>query len=101
MFRKVIPLILVVVFQLTGCAVNPVTGERNFQIYGAEWEKQIGAEMYAPLKQSQGGDFIVDPELTRYVQSVGERLANQARRKEELDFEFSVLNDLLLKTRIL
>jgi predicted Zn-dependent protease len=93
MFKKLIPLILALTFQVTGCAVNPVTGERNFQIYGTDWEQQVGAEMYAPLKQSQGGDFIIDPELTVYVQSVGERLAEQARRKEQLDFEFSVLND--------
>jgi predicted Zn-dependent protease len=49
--------------------------------------------MYAPLKQSQGGDLVVDPELTAYVQSVGNRLAEQARRKDQLDYEFSVLND--------
>ncbi len=79
--------------QLSGCATNAVTGERNFQFYGEEWEQQVGAQMYAPLKQSQGGDLVLDPQLTAYVQSVGDRLANQARRKEQLDFEFSVLND--------
>jgi predicted Zn-dependent protease len=78
---------------LSGCATNAVTGERNFQFYGEEWEQQVGAQMYAPLKQSQGGDLVLDPQLTAYVQSVGDRLANQARRKEQLDFEFSVLND--------
>lgn len=79
--------------QLSGCAVNAVTGERNFQFYGEEWEQQVGAQMYAPLKQSQGGDLVLDPQLTAYVQSVGDRLASQARRKEQLDFEFSILND--------
>lgn len=93
MFKKAIPLVLILTIQLTGCAVNAVTGERNLQFYGSDWEKQIGAEMYAPLKQSQGGDFIIDPQLTKYVQGVGERLAQQARRKDDLDFEFSVLND--------
>lgn len=93
MFKKFVPLILILTVQVSGCAVNAVTGERNFQIYGTDWEKQVGAQMYSPMKQSQGGDFIIDPELTRYVQQVGERLARQARRKDELDFEFSVLND--------
>jgi len=79
--------------QLSGCATNAVTGERNLQFYGEDWEKQIGAQMYAPLKQSQGGDLLLDPELTNYVQSVGNRLANQARRKDQLDYEFSILND--------
>ncbi len=45
------------------------------------------------MRQSQGGDFLIDPELTAYVQSVGKRLAAQARRKDELQFEFNVLND--------
>ena len=61
MMKKFFLLILLVTMQITGCTVNPVTGERNFQIYGTEWEQQIGAEMYAPMKQSQGGEFIVDP----------------------------------------
>jgi len=93
MFKKIIPLGFLLTLQISGCTVNPVTGERNFQIYGSDWEKQVGAQTYAPMKQSQGGDFILDPELTRYVQDVGQRLATQARRKDELKFEFSVLND--------
>ncbi|MCJ7814704.1 MAG: M48 family metalloprotease [Xanthomonadales bacterium] len=84
---------LVATAGLSSCAVNPVTGDRNFQIYGTDWEKDVGAQMYAPMKQSQGGEFILDPELTAYVQEVGNRLAAKARRKDELQFEFSVLND--------
>jgi len=91
--KKFILAILVATLGLTACSVNPVTGERNFQIYGTDWERQVGAQMYAPMKQSQGGEFILDPELTAYVQGVGERLAENARRKDELDYEFSILND--------
>lgn len=91
-FYNVLGLLLVLCV-LSACAVNPVTGERHLQFYGEDWEKQVGEQMYAPLKQSQGGDFILDPQLTTYVQSVGNRLADQARRAEQLDFEFSVLND--------
>jgi predicted Zn-dependent protease len=76
-----------------GCQVNPVTGERHVQFYGTDWEQKTGSGLYAPMRQSQGGDFKMDPELTRYVQSVGGRLAGQARRKDELQFEFHVLND--------
>ena len=36
---------------------------------------------------------MLDPELTAYVQEVGDRLAEKARRGNELDFEFSILND--------
>jgi predicted Zn-dependent protease len=77
---------------LTGCAVNPVTGERNFSIYGSAWEQQVGSQMYAPMKQSQGGDYVLDQELTAYLGEVGHRLAAQARRKDQLQFEFSIIN---------
>ena len=83
---------LVALSNLGGCAVNPVTGERNFQVYGSNWENQVGTQMYAPMRQSQGGDFVLDRELTAYVNEVGQRLASQARRKEDLDFEFSIIN---------
>jgi predicted Zn-dependent protease len=45
------------------------------------------------MKQSQGGEFILDPELNAYVREVGSHLAEQARRKEQLNFEFAILND--------
>ena len=91
--KKLLLSIFVAALGLSACSVNPVTGERNFQIYGADWEQQVGNQMYAPMKQSQGGEFILDPELTTYVQGVGQRLANQARRKSELEYEFSILNN--------
>jgi predicted Zn-dependent protease len=76
---------------LAGCAVNPVTGERNLNFMSEDWERTVGAEQYAPLRQAQGGDFIVDPELTAYVQGIGDNLAAQAKR--DFDWEFHILND--------
>ena len=93
MLKKLLLPVLIASLGLAACSVNPVTGERNFQIYGADWEREVGSQMYAPMKQSQGGEFILDPELTSYVEEIGDRLAGQARRKDELDFEFSFLND--------
>jgi len=89
-------LILAVLIAVTGisaCAVNEVTGKRHFQVYGDDWEQQVGAQLYAPMKQSQGGEFILDPELTEYVRQVGQQLAQRARRKDQLEFEFAILND--------
>jgi len=76
---------------LAGCAVNPVTGERDLNFMSEDWERSVGVEQYAPLRQAQGGDFIVDPELTAYVQGIGDNLAAHAKR--DLDWEFHVLND--------
>lgn len=93
MMQKLILSMLIATSGLAACSVNPVTGERNFQFYGSDWEREVGSEMYAPMKQSQGGEFILDPELTAYVEEVGDRLAAKARRKGELDFEFGIIND--------
>jgi len=92
MMMKRLLLTCLTAINLTACAVNAVTGERNFQIYGSEWEQQAGEQMYGPMKQSQGGDFILDPKLDAYLKEVGDRLALQARRKDEFQFEFSIIN---------
>lgn len=75
---------------LIGCATNPVTGKRELSLVGEGTEINIGAEQYSPSRQSQGGDYVVDPELTRYVQGVGNRLAAVSNR--ELPYEFQVIN---------
>jgi predicted Zn-dependent protease len=80
--RKLLIYFLVATVSLTACSVNPVTGKTNFQIYDSDWEREVGAQMYAPMKQSQGGEFILDPELTAYVVYVANRLPSQARGKD-------------------
>jgi predicted Zn-dependent protease len=76
---------------LVACGVNPVTGKNELNLVGESTELKIGAENYAPSRQMQGGDFTVDPELTRYVNDVGQKLAAVSDRK--LPYEFTVLNN--------
>jgi predicted Zn-dependent protease len=78
-------------FLLAGCAVNPVTGQRELSFISEQRELSIGAEQYSPSQQSQGGEFSVDPQLTAYVQGVGQRLAAVSDR--QLPYEFVVLNN--------
>jgi predicted Zn-dependent protease len=75
---------------LAGCATNPVTGENELSLYGEGWERQVGEQQYAPMRQAQGGDFDFDRSLVDYVQDVGQRLAAQSDR--DLPYEFEVLN---------
>ena len=91
--RRLLIAILSISFALTGCSTNPVTGEKNFILpnLDEDWEREVGQQMYAPMRQSQGGDYTLDPALTAYVESVGGRLAAQAKR--DLPYEFHVLND--------
>ena len=76
---------------VTGCAVNPVTGKRELAIVSEGQELAIGAEQYGPSQQSEGGVWQIDPELTRYVDYVGQRVARVSDR--DLPYEFVVLNN--------
>jgi predicted Zn-dependent protease len=89
-FRALVVLIVPVCFTLSGCGINPVTGKREIQFVSEAQELQIGEQQYAPTRQSEGGDFKQLPELTKYVNEVGQKLAGVADRK--LPYEFVVLN---------
>ena len=80
-------------FLLAGCATNPVTGKKDFILVSGQQEVEMGRQNYAPMLQSQGGAYDVDPELTAYVQSVGSKLAVVAAEDAPLPYEFTVLNN--------
>ncbi|MGB8326911.1 MAG: M48 family metalloprotease [Steroidobacteraceae bacterium] len=82
---------LLTALALAACGTNPVTGKRELQLVPESQEIAIGNEQYAPSRQMQGGDLVIDPELTAYINSVGQKLAAVADRK--LPYEFSILNN--------
>ena len=90
---KQIFVLLLTAFSLliTQCGVNPVTKKREFQVISESQEVAMGSQNYSPARQSQGGDYIIDPELTAYVQGIGKRLAAVSDR--QLPYEFIILND--------
>jgi len=73
------------------CVVNPVTGERELGIISTEQQISMGKQQYVPAQQMQGGQYIVDPGVTAYVQQVGQRIA--AVSDVALPYEFVVLNN--------
>ena len=75
----------------SACGINPVTKKREFQLVSEAQEISIGQQNYSPARQSQGGDYILDQELTAYIQSIGNKLAAVSDRK--LPYEFTVIND--------
>jgi beta-barrel assembly-enhancing protease len=77
---------------MIGCGTNPVTKKTEFQFVSQEKEIAIGSQQYSPARQSQGGDYVLDPELTAYVQNIGNRLAAVSDRPD-LPYEFVVIND--------
>jgi predicted Zn-dependent protease len=76
---------------ISACGTNPVTKKTEFQFVSQDKEIAIGEQNYSPARQSQGGDYIIDPELTAYVDGIGKRLAAVSDRPE-LPYEFVVLN---------
>lgn len=83
--------LLVLALSVSTCGVNPVTKKRELQFVSEEKEIAIGTQNYSPTRQSQGGDYVLDPELTAYVQSIGDKLAAVSDRK--LPYEYAVIND--------
>ncbi|MCW8195624.1 M48 family metalloprotease [Proteobacteria bacterium 005FR1] len=77
---------------LGGCTQNPVTGQSEFSLVSAQQEVAIGEQNYQPSVQAQGGRYVVDPELTIYVNSLGQKLAAVSDRPK-LPYEFLVLNN--------
>jgi beta-barrel assembly-enhancing protease len=75
---------------MAGCVINPVTGDRELALVSADQEIAIGEQQYEPSQQMQGGEYTLDPELTSYVASVGQKLAAVSDR--QLPYEFVVLN---------
>jgi len=82
---------------LASCGTNPVTGKRELQFVSESQEIQTGAQNYAPMRQSEGGDYVVLPDLTAYVNEVGQKLVAVSDRvtlsERKLPFEFKVLNN--------
>ena len=88
--RRLAFLLFLILF-IYGCAVNPVTGENELALISESEEISIGQKNYVPSRQMQGGDYTVNPELTVYVNTVGQKLAKVSDRK--LPYEFKVLNN--------
>lgn len=79
------------VLMLQACSTNPVTGQSELALVSTQEEIALGEQHYVPGRQSQGGDYVADPSLVKYVDRVGQKLAKHADRK--LPYEFSVINN--------
>lgn len=85
-------LFLTAALVITGCAVNPVTGENELSLVSPEQEISIGEQQYAPAQQSQGGQYYIDPTLQAYISEVGMKLA-KVSHQPDLPYKFVVLNN--------
>ncbi len=84
-------LFLLSILWISGCVTNPVTGESEFGFVSTAQEIAIGEQQYGPSQQTQGGEYIVDPELSDYVTQIGNNVAKFSNIA--LPYEFVVLNN--------
>jgi predicted Zn-dependent protease len=75
---------------LAGCAINPVTGERELALISEGQEVELGTQVAADVERSLG--LVDDPALQEYVEDIGQRMARDSERPE-LPWSFGVIDD--------
>ncbi|MFP3940495.1 MAG: M48 family metalloprotease [Thermoanaerobaculia bacterium] len=91
--RRTLPAALVALALLVsagGCATNPVTGRPQFTLITVQQEIEMGRQAHEQVLESIGAHE--DPELQRYVDRIGQRLA-QASERPDLPWTFTVVDD--------
>ena len=73
----------------TGCAVNPITGEKELMFFPESQDIAIG-QKYAPEVEKQMGGRVADAGLQNYLDSVGHRIA-AVSHKRNLEYHFVAL----------
>lgn len=74
---------------LANCAVNPVTGRQNFVMMSESEEVRTGKKSDEEVRKEYG--VYDNPALQRYVNEVGQRLA-QTSHRSTLEYHFTVVD---------
>jgi predicted Zn-dependent protease len=80
---------LIILFILTGCSVNPVTGQKDFVMMSENQEISLGKKYHAQVLQQTPA--YKDQDLQNYVQKVGDSLSIKSHRPN-LFYRFTVLD---------
>ncbi len=92
MFKKLGPLILLLsLCCCAGCAVNPVTGETQFNLFGPDVRSDMSlGRQWAPEVEKEFGGAVENLKLQNYVDYVGQNIA-RVSHAPDLDWHFAVL----------
>src|SRR5262249_55323552 len=86
-----VSLLLTVLPGVSGCTINPATGESSFTgLMSESDEVRIGRESHSQVLAEFGGVYE-NPNLDRYIDSLGQLLA-RASDRPNLKYTFTVLN---------
>lgn len=89
LLRRALAPCLTLALLLSGCAVNPVTGDPDFVLMSREQEIELGRDYHKQiLEQYRVYD---DEAIQRKVERIGQRLARVSHRPD-LDYQFTVLD---------
>jgi predicted Zn-dependent protease len=75
---------------IVGCAVNPVTGEKQFMLVSEDWEVQVDKQS-SPHQFSTDYGAVQDAALTRYIQQVGNGMVPHTHRPK-MPYSFQCVN---------
>jgi predicted Zn-dependent protease len=75
---------------IAACATNPATGKKEISLMSESQEISLGQQMDAEVRREMG--VYNDPELQRYVESVGMKLA-RASQRPNLPWHFTVVDE--------
>jgi predicted Zn-dependent protease len=81
--------ILAVALSAAACATNPVTGKRQMTLLSEAEELAIGQQQDVEIRREMG--VYDDPELQRYVNDIGQRLARTSHRPN-LPWSFTIVD---------
>ena len=73
--------LLGVLMSLTGCSVNPLTGEKEFMLYSPENDIKLGAKV-APDVEKELDGRIEDEALQAYIDRIGQKIARVCNRPD-------------------
>jgi predicted Zn-dependent protease len=76
---------------LSGCAVNPVTGEEEMMFFSPEKDVALGRK-YAPAIEEELGGLIPDDNLQNYLNQVGQKIARVCHRPD-LSYRFAAVEE--------
>jgi predicted Zn-dependent protease len=88
--RALLLAVVAVALVIAACATNPVTGKREFSLMSEAQEIELGKQSDVEVRREMG--IYNDPELQRYVETVGMRLA-RASERPNLPWHFAVVDE--------
>ncbi|UCD74444.1 MAG: M48 family metalloprotease [Phycisphaerales bacterium] len=85
-------LLILSLILLTGCATNPATGRRQFNLMSISQQTALGEQAQPELIAEYGGE-VQSPELREFFKRVGTRVARQVEEPyRDLPWEFTLLD---------